>query len=125
MPIAEELELVMVRLSGAAEGFDQAMEGSVRIACPPDVAEVLILPRFGRVTQVCAFYLWRRPSRAAVFVAALVGGLADLGYFIFWDLGGFVNFIPGTLMTLFSSCAIALSVTAYLKGAPSAGERHA
>lgn len=48
-------------------------------------------------------------------IAALVGGLADVGYFIFMDLGGFVNFLPGTLMTIFSALAIATSFYAYFK----------
>jgi hypothetical protein len=42
--------------------------------------------------------------------------LADLGYFIFLDLGGFVNFVPGTVMTLISSAAIILSILAYALG---------
>ncbi len=63
----------------------------------------------GVVTVVCAVFIWRR-SVAAIVLAALVGGLADVGYFVFLDLGGFVNFVPGTLMTLFSGTAIILSV---------------
>lgn len=51
MPIAEELELVMARFSGTAEGFDQAVEGTVRISCPPDVAEVLIVPRLSALRE--------------------------------------------------------------------------
>jgi len=38
-----------------------------------------------------------------------------LGYFIFMDLGGFVHFMPGTLMTLISAAAILLSFYAYFK----------
>ena len=38
-----------------------------------------------------------------------VGGLADLGYFLFVDLGGFAMFVPGTVMTLISASAIVLS----------------
>lgn len=45
----------------------------------------------------------------AVWVTALIGGLADIGYFLFVDLGGFVNFVPGTVMTLISAAAIVLS----------------
>lgn len=54
-----------------------------------------------------------RSSYAAVLLAALVGGLTDLGYFIFLDLGGFVKFVPGTLMTLVSSAAIITGFWAY------------
>jgi len=69
----------------------------------------------GLVTLIAAFYIWRR-NPAAIFIAALVGGLADVGYFVFMDLGGFVHFVPGTIMTLFSAAAIILSFTAYFKG---------
>jgi hypothetical protein len=69
----------------------------------------------GAVTLIAAYYIWKR-SPAAIFIAALVGGLADVGYFIFMDLGGFVNFMPGTLMTLISASAVILTFTAYFKG---------
>ncbi len=48
-----------------------------------------------------------------MFLAALVGGLADVGYFLFLDLGGYVKFAPGTVMTIFSSVAIITSFVAY------------
>ncbi len=48
-------------------------------------------------------------------LATMVGGLADLGYFLFLDLGGCVNFFPGTVMTLVSSAAIILSLLAYFQ----------
>jgi hypothetical protein len=71
----------------------------------------------GIVTFVSAFYIWRG-NKNAVFLAAITGGLADLGYFLFMDLGGFVNFVPGTVMTIFSLAAIILSMTAYFKNKP-------
>ncbi len=70
---------------------------------------------FGIVTVIGAIYIWKN-NATAIFVTAMVGGLADLGYFIFLDLGGHVNFMPGTLMTIISSLAIILSVVAYYKG---------
>ncbi len=66
----------------------------------------------GIVTLICAFYVWKG-NKNAIFLAALTGGLADLGYFIFMDLGGFVHFMPGTLMTIISASAIILSFYAY------------
>ncbi|MEM9084712.1 MAG: hypothetical protein AAGB23_02165 [Pseudomonadota bacterium] len=67
----------------------------------------------GATTIVCAVFLWRGPSggawRTATWVAALTGGMADVGYFVFMDLGGYVNFIPGGLMTYISASAIVLS----------------
>jgi hypothetical protein len=69
---------------------------------------------FGLVTLICAVYIWRG-NRPAILLAALVGGLADLGYFLFLDLGGYVNFVPGTVMTLVSSSAIILSLIAFFR----------
>ena len=63
----------------------------------------------GAVTLVGGVLIWRG-SLTALWVSALVGGLFDLGYFMFMDLGGFVNFFPGTVMTLVSGTAIVLSV---------------
>lgn len=60
-------------------------------------------------TIVSAVFIWRG-AVIALFVAGLVGGLADVGYFLFMDLGGFVNFVPGKVMTLVSATAIILSI---------------
>lgn len=68
----------------------------------------------GIVTFISAFFVWKG-NRNAIFLAAITGGLADLGYFLFLDLGGFVNFVPGTVMTLVSSLAIITSFYAYFK----------
>ena len=63
----------------------------------------------GLGTLVCAPFCWRQ-SRLALWIAALLGGPTDMGYFIFLDIGGFVNFFPGTIMTIFSYGAIFLSL---------------
>lgn len=68
----------------------------------------------GIVTLICAFYIWKK-NKHAVFLAAITGGLADLGYFLFLDLGGYVNFMPGSLMTYVSASAILLSFYVYFK----------
>lgn len=68
----------------------------------------------GIVTFICAFYIWKG-NKNAIFLAAITGGLADLGYFLFMDLGGFVKFIPGTVMTIVSSLAILTSFYFYFK----------
>lgn len=54
------------------------------------------------MTFSSAFYVWKG-NKHAIFLAAITGGLADLGYFLFMDLGGYVKFMPGTVMTLVSS----------------------
>lgn len=68
----------------------------------------------GIVTFISAFFVWKG-NRNAIFLPAITGGLADLGYFLFMDLGGFVNFVPGTVMTIVSSLAIILSFYVYFK----------
>ncbi len=72
---------------------------------------------FGIVTVVGGGLIWRG-SVTAIWVSALVGGLADLGYFMFLDLPGYVNFFPGTLMTIVSGSAIVLSFWAWLSNRP-------
>ena len=69
----------------------------------------------GAFTVVGGLYIWRQ-SVTAVFFTAVVGGLTDVGYFVFMDLGGYVRFLPGTLMTIFSATAIVLSAVAYRFG---------
>lgn len=68
----------------------------------------------GTVTLICSFFIWRK-NKNAIFLAALVGGLADVGYFLFMDLGGHVNFVPGTVRTMVSASAIILSFYAYFR----------
>jgi hypothetical protein len=63
---------------------------------------------FGLATIIGGIFIWRG-NMTAIWVTAMVGGLADLGYFMFIDLAGFANFVPGTVMTLVSATAIVLS----------------
>ena len=70
---------------------------------------------FGIATTVGALFMWRA-SRIAVAFNAIVGGLADVGYFIFIDLAGYANFVPGTVMTIVSATAILLSVIVVMRG---------
>ncbi|MEM6677738.1 MAG: hypothetical protein AAF675_07700 [Pseudomonadota bacterium] len=63
----------------------------------------------GIVTLVCGVLIWRG-SQLALYLAAIVGGLLDIGYFLFLDLGGFVHFMPGTVMTIVSGSAILLTL---------------
>lgn len=73
----------------------------------------------GAFTVVGGVYIWRQ-SVTAIVMTAIVGWVTDVGYFVFMDLGGFVNFVPGTVMTIVSSAAVVLSLWAYyasLRGA--------
>lgn len=103
-------------VSGIADDVDSA---SLQMDYP-DAAGAIIgqhgfnLFWIGLVTFICAFFIWKG-NKNAIFLAALTGGLADLGYFLFLDLGGYVKFVPGTVMTLVSSAAIILSFYAYFQ----------
>lgn len=103
-------------VSGIADAVDPA---SVQMDYPAAAGAIIGQHGFnllwiGIVTFISAFYIWKG-NKNAIFLAAICGGLADLGYFLFMDLGGFVNFVPGTVMTLVSSAAIILSFVAHFK----------
>lgn len=105
---------ISAAVAGIADGVEPA---SVQMEYPAAVGAILGQHGFnlfwiGLVTLICAFFIWRKNTNA-IFLAALTGGLADIGYFLFLDLGGFVNFVPGTVMTIFSATAILLSLYAY------------
>jgi DNA-binding transcriptional LysR family regulator len=44
MPVAEQIEEAMGRFASEAEGLERVVSGLVRIACPPDAAEVVVAP---------------------------------------------------------------------------------
>ncbi len=67
---------------------------------------------FGLATIIGAVFIWRR-NTTAIWVTAMVGGLADIGYFVFIDLAGYAKFVPGTIMTIVSASAIVLSFAAW------------
>ncbi|QDT60542.1 hypothetical protein SV7mr_30660 [Stieleria bergensis] len=104
----------------AVMGIADAVNPATLEIVYPDAAGAIInqhgfnLSWIGVFTTVCAVCIWRR-STAAIFLAAIVGGLTDIGYFLFMDLGGHVNFVPGTLMTLICASAIAFSFFAHFR----------
>ncbi len=69
---------------------------------------------FGAVTTIGGVMIWRR-NMTAIWVTSMIGGLADLGYLIFIDFGGFGTFFPGTLMTIICGTAILLGGWVWLK----------
>ncbi|MDX8400779.1 MAG: hypothetical protein R8K20_11115 [Gallionellaceae bacterium] len=67
----------------------------------------------GAVATISSYCIWKK-SVNAIFISALVGGMVDIGYFIYVDLQGLAPPI-GTAMTFFSGGAINLSFYAYFK----------
>lgn len=107
-------------ISSSVAGIADAIEKNTLEVDYPAAAGAIIgqhgfnLLWIGIVTFISAFFVWGG-NRNAIFLAAITGGLADLGYFLFMDLGGYVNFVPGTVMTIVSSLAIILSFYAFYK----------
>ncbi|MEL7030132.1 MAG: hypothetical protein AAGL49_13215, partial [Pseudomonadota bacterium] len=69
----------------------------------------------GAATIVGAAFIWRK-NLTSIWVTALIGGLFDVGYFVFIDLGGYGTFFPGTSMTYVSATAIILSFWVWYSG---------
>ncbi len=109
--------------TGAVQGIADGVEPDRLELDYPDAVGGIInqhgfnLLWIGAVTLVSAWFIWRG-SLHAILLAALVGGLADIGYFLFLDVGGYVNFFPGTVMTIFSATAIITSFSAAYLGRP-------
>lgn len=107
-------------ISASVSGIADAIKPSLLKMDYPKAAGAVIgqhgfnLLWIGLVTLISAFFIWKG-NKNAIFLAAICGGLADLGYFLFMDLGGYVNFMPGTVMTIVSSLAIITSFYAYSK----------
>ena len=113
---------VIVLTSDASGGF-QAIADTVDPAAlaaeyHPAVGGILNqhgwnLGWFGVATIVGAILVWRQ-NITAIWVTGMIGGLADLGYLLFVDFPGYVNFFPGTVMTFISASAIVLSFWVWL-----------
>ncbi len=107
-------------IKGAVAGIADKVDPETLVADYPPASGAIIgqhgfnLLWIGAVTLICGFYIWKG-NKNAIFLAAICGGLADLGYFLFMDLGGFTHFVPGTVMTLVSSAAVLLSFIAHFK----------
>ncbi len=67
----------------------------------------------GIVTLIGGLFIWRR-SKNAIFLCAIVGGLMDLGYFMFIDLAGLAK-PPGPQVTWVCAAAIITSFYVYFK----------
>ena len=107
---------IAIMATGASEGFAAIAAGvsaeAVGADYHPAVSAILNqhgwnLLWFGIVTTVGGVMIWRR-NVTAIWVSSMVGGLADLGYLTFVDIGGYGTFFPGTVMTLIAGSAILL-----------------
>ena len=113
---------VMVLASDASGGFQ-----AIADAVDPDLLEANYhaavggvlnqhgwnLGWFGIATIIGAVLIWKQ-NITAIWVTGMIGGLADLGYLLFVDFPGYVNFFPGTVMTFISGSAIVLSFWVWL-----------
>lgn len=109
-------------ISGIADAVDPA---TLEMAYPNAAGAIINQHGFnllwiGIATFVGGIYIWRA-NIAAILVTALIGWTTDIGYFIFLDLGGHVNFVPGTIMTIISTLAVMLSFLAYFRGMKEVG----
>ena len=107
-------------ISASVSGISDAVDPSTLQMDYPEAAGAIIgqhgfnLFWIGIVTFISAFFVWKG-NKNAIYLAAITGGLADLGYFLFMDLGDHVNFMPGTVMTIVSALAIIISFYAHFK----------
>ena len=122
--------LYLLQAGSVAEAFHgiagQAELSTFMLDYPYGAAAVLKqhsynLVWFGLVTLTGSVWVWRRSLQAAA-LCAIVGGLADLGYFIYIDLGGLAVF-PGPQMTWIAAAAIGLSAYAVFRGKSGDTER--
>lgn len=117
-------------MAGAVAGIADAVDPALLAGTYHEAVGAVInqhgfnLAWIGAFTVIGAIYIWRA-SVTAMFFTAIVGGLTDVGYFVYMDLGGFVNFVPGTVMTLISGAAVILSLVAYFGGIRGASNIHA
>jgi len=104
------------RTAEAMHGILSAVElSALELSYTPAIEAVLLqhafnLGWFGLVTVIAGVLVWRRSTTAVMF-ASIVGGLADTGYFLYVDLGGFA-LPPGPQMTWICAAAILTGVAA-------------
>ena len=115
--------LLMVVSEGHPDGQLASIPDVVNITMMGSEGRFVVVPSlnqhafnlawFGIVVGIGCVYVWKRRAEG-IFVCILVGGLADLGYFLYVDLPGYAD-PPGPQMTYIMAAAIALSLYAYFK----------
>lgn len=77
LPVAEEIEAGVLRFARAAEGMERSVSGRLRVACPPDVAEVVVAPLLrGLLEKHPALRVELDPSEALADLARREADLA-------------------------------------------------
>jgi len=67
VPVAEEIEQAVLQFGRAAEGLEREVAGVVRVTCPADVAEVVVVPCLGELlTRHPALRIELDPSEAVL-----------------------------------------------------------
>jgi len=105
---------------GAVAGIADAVDPALLVGPYHEAVDALLnqhgfnLLWVGIATTVGGILIWKA-NMTAIWVTALLGGLFDIGYFVFMDLGGYTNFVPGTIMTIVSASAIVLSFLVYFQ----------
>ncbi|MEO1292165.1 MAG: hypothetical protein AAFV62_04940 [Pseudomonadota bacterium] len=106
--------------TGAVQAVADGVDPAALVADYPAAAGGILnqhgwnLAWFGLATIIGAVFIWRG-NLTAIWVTGMVGGLADVGYLLFVDLPGYVNFVPGTVMTFISGAAVVLSFSVWLR----------
>ncbi len=67
----------------------------------------------GAIVTVGSYYVWKM-NKTGLFACALIGGMADLGYFLYIDLPGYA-FTLGPEMTYIMALAIMMGIYVYFK----------
>ena len=106
--------------TGAVQAIADGVPPSELVANYPDAAGGILnqhgwnLGWFGIATIIGAVFIWRE-NLTAIWVTGMVSGMADLGYLFFVYFPGYVNFVPGTVMTIISGSAVVLSFWVWIK----------
>jgi len=103
------------QLSHLPEAFNIEMMGMESPFAVPGTFKqhAFNLAWIGLIVTIASIYVWKY-RRIALFTCILIGGFADLGYFLFIDMAGFAQ-SPGPEMTYIMALAIVLGLYAYLK----------
>ena len=117
--------IMMIYLFGTEhpDGLLSAVPESLNINLMGKQSDIPIVPSlkqhgfnlawFGMIVTIGSVYVWKQ-NKLAILTCVLIGGLADLGYFLYVDLAGFSD-SPGPEMTYIMATAIILGLYGYFR----------